>query len=230
MYIMILGGLIKVSEKEFGEYLRKIRKLKKITIRELAHSTGISQSYLSQIETGSRGVPTEEVLLRLANGLGVNFADILKESGRENAFDGSIRHLINLFGSAIASQTSYSDAVEEEFIGLLIDLFEEAGKSTVYNNDALISNHEQYAELIIKTGDNDFKWVILEKLKDLAQKFHLWKQPNNATLPAKDTSKDLSKFLRQQDITYGSEPLTEKDRSDIAAIIEWHLRDRILPS
>jgi hypothetical protein len=94
----------------------------------------------------------------------------------------------------------------------------------------LIPDYDKYAELIISTDDNEFKWNVLEKLKNLAQQFHLWKQPNQEPTLGRDTSKDLSSFLKLEDITYASLPLSAKDRTDITAIIEWHLRDRLLPS
>lgn len=51
--------------ENFGETLRKIRKGKNLTLREVEKKSGISNSYLSQIEQGKRGIPSIKVLLRL---------------------------------------------------------------------------------------------------------------------------------------------------------------------
>lgn len=50
------------KSKELGEYLKRLRKRKKLTARELGELTGYSQSHISGIENGQKGRPNEEFL------------------------------------------------------------------------------------------------------------------------------------------------------------------------
>lgn len=70
-----------VSNMEFGDRLRMIRKKKGLSLRALASKAGLSASYLSDLERGTRGAPTAPVLERLADALGVSVDALL---GREN--------------------------------------------------------------------------------------------------------------------------------------------------
>ena len=51
---------------EFGSLVRKLRKEQRMSIRELAEAAGISESYLSQIETQAKNAPSERVARKLA--------------------------------------------------------------------------------------------------------------------------------------------------------------------
>lgn len=62
---------------EFGEFLREVRKRKKISARELARRTGISQAYLSQLETGKHHNPSREVGEKLAMALEIDYWDLV---------------------------------------------------------------------------------------------------------------------------------------------------------
>lgn len=56
---------------QFGEYIKNVRKQKKLTLREAAELCGISHPYLSQLETGRNTNPTSQVIEKLSNGLGI---------------------------------------------------------------------------------------------------------------------------------------------------------------
>lgn len=68
----------------FGEKLRKVRELKRLTLRELSGRVGVSESLISQIERGKVS-PSIETLLALAGDLEVDidylFSDF-KRSGK----------------------------------------------------------------------------------------------------------------------------------------------------
>lgn len=73
-----------MSAVEFGEYLRKLRKKRKLTIRQLDTYSGVSNSYISQMERGERGVPSPEILQKLAKPLGVDYEELMKVAGYLN--------------------------------------------------------------------------------------------------------------------------------------------------
>ena len=64
--------------EKFGETLRKIRKKKNLTLREVEKKSGISNSYLSQIEQGKRGIPSMQVLLRLDEAYGLQKGELFR--------------------------------------------------------------------------------------------------------------------------------------------------------
>lgn len=64
-----------------GEIIKQLRHDKNISARELARRSDISQGYLSQLETGKNNNPTNEMLIKIANGLGVPYIRLLRTSG-----------------------------------------------------------------------------------------------------------------------------------------------------
>jgi transcriptional regulator with XRE-family HTH domain len=66
---------------DFGKYLRKLRKEKKLTVRQLDLYSGVSHSYISQIERGARGIPSPEILLKLSKALNVEYEELMKAAG-----------------------------------------------------------------------------------------------------------------------------------------------------
>lgn len=69
------------NSKQFGEYLRKQRKSKGLTLVELSEKSGVSQPYLSQIENGKGGIPSPEILFKLTNPLGLTHAHLMIKAG-----------------------------------------------------------------------------------------------------------------------------------------------------
>lgn len=55
---------------KFGSYLRDLRKSQNLTLKKVAKDIGITDSYLSMIETGARGV-TDRILEGLASKYGL---------------------------------------------------------------------------------------------------------------------------------------------------------------
>jgi HTH-type transcriptional regulator, competence development regulator len=66
---------------EFGEKLRRLRKKKGLTIRKLSELSGVAHSYLSQVETGNRGIPKVDTLEKIASGLNIPSLDLLMLAG-----------------------------------------------------------------------------------------------------------------------------------------------------
>ncbi len=66
---------------EFGEYFRKLREAQRLSLRETGAKTGVSVSYIHQIETGKRKPPGPEILRRLAPAYNVPVRDLLKAAG-----------------------------------------------------------------------------------------------------------------------------------------------------
>ena len=68
------------TDVDVGQRLRAIRIARRRTLREVAESAGLSESFLSQVERG-RASGSIASLRRIADGLGVSMADLFQPSG-----------------------------------------------------------------------------------------------------------------------------------------------------
>ena len=72
------GSLPDVAD--VGARVRRLRQRLKLTVEEFARASGLSAGIVSQLERG-QGNPSYTTLCRLADGLGVHVADLLKHDG-----------------------------------------------------------------------------------------------------------------------------------------------------
>ncbi|MGZ4437145.1 MAG: helix-turn-helix domain-containing protein [Nocardioides sp.] len=73
-----------------GDYLREQRLAARLSLRQLAEQTGVSNPYLSQIERGLRR-PSAEVLQQLAKALRISAETLYVQAGILNLEDGETR-------------------------------------------------------------------------------------------------------------------------------------------
>lgn len=70
-----------MKAKEFGMYLKNLRKENNLSIRQLAERSNVSNAYLSQVENGKRSVPSPEILKRLSEQLNTSYDELMNEAG-----------------------------------------------------------------------------------------------------------------------------------------------------
>ena len=68
-------------ENEFGMLLRKLREQKGMSINQLAETAGISNSQISRMENGVRGVPKAPTIRKLADALSVSYGELMTAAG-----------------------------------------------------------------------------------------------------------------------------------------------------
>jgi transcriptional regulator with XRE-family HTH domain len=68
------------TEIDVGERLRALRQFRRCTLRVIAERSGLSESFLSQVERG-RSSASIASLRRIAGALGVSMADLFEPSG-----------------------------------------------------------------------------------------------------------------------------------------------------
>lgn len=71
-----------------GTAIRRKREELGYGLTRFASVVGISRSYLSRIETGTRAQPSPEVLSRIADGLGLQVTDIATHDEPKRGPDG----------------------------------------------------------------------------------------------------------------------------------------------
>jgi len=67
---------------EFGSHVRQLRRRKKLTLENVAKRTGLSVTYLSQVERGCLPPPAEKRVIALAKIFGEDADRFLVEAGR----------------------------------------------------------------------------------------------------------------------------------------------------
>lgn len=75
-----------MNVKTLGQRIRELRELADLSLRELARRIGVTAPFLSDVELGRR-FPSEEVLLRLADALNVDVAELRKHDARQPVAD-----------------------------------------------------------------------------------------------------------------------------------------------
>lgn len=86
-----------------GNYLKEIRKQRRLTLRAVQEKTAISNAYLSQLENDKISRPSPTVLHKLAECYGISYERLMKltgypinEEGQKPAFRSSTDDLENL--------------------------------------------------------------------------------------------------------------------------------------
>lgn len=88
-----------MKPEDFGKYLRSLRKERQLTTRQVELYSGVSNSYLSQIENGKRGIPSPKILEKLSTIYNVPYEELMMTAGYlpdirelgELGFDGYIK-------------------------------------------------------------------------------------------------------------------------------------------
>ena len=69
--------------KTFGDYLKRLREERKMTLRNVEETASISNAYLSQVESGQRNIPTMKILSKLAKAYGVPITSLMNKAEEE---------------------------------------------------------------------------------------------------------------------------------------------------
>ncbi|MCK4257568.1 MAG: transcriptional regulator [Halanaerobiales bacterium] len=69
------------NDSTFGVYLKKLRESRNLKISSLAKKSGVSTSYLSRIEEGSRKTPQPDILRKLTPHLDVGYFELMLKAG-----------------------------------------------------------------------------------------------------------------------------------------------------
>jgi transcriptional regulator with XRE-family HTH domain len=65
----------------FGEYLKRIRESKDMTISTLEKASDVSSAQLSRIENGKRDTPKPETIKKIAKGLDTDYSEMMRVAG-----------------------------------------------------------------------------------------------------------------------------------------------------
>jgi transcriptional regulator with XRE-family HTH domain len=69
------------ANQTFGAYLRDLRRARRLTLREVEERSGVSNSYLSQVENGHISQPSPQMLQKLAEAYEVPYEHLMARAG-----------------------------------------------------------------------------------------------------------------------------------------------------
>ena len=102
-----------------AEELRRLRALKGVSLRKVEENTGISNAYLSQLETGKTDKPSPAILHKLAEFYDTDYTYLLKVSGYLTKKENSAHRRVSDIESALMSAKLNND--EEEMVVKFIE-------------------------------------------------------------------------------------------------------------
>ena len=70
-----------MEESNFGHFLKSLRKRQHMSLRDVERESGVSNAYLSQLESGDRPPPRPEMLKKLARAYNVTVRELLLRAG-----------------------------------------------------------------------------------------------------------------------------------------------------
>lgn len=217
-----------MSSEDFGEYLSKLRKDRGLSIYRLSKESGVSHSYISQIENGKKDSPSPDVLKKLSGPLQKRYSELMEMAGhlQENVdlqvnTETSLEKTIRLFVHMLLGNLEhpFSQSITNDVQEMLSDV------GNKHNIQLKIKLHwanvtdraNLYADAIISYTDNTkYKWDVLEGLKSIAHKYYLWFDEFGTV---QQPSLKLEELLQNENLTYNGSKLTEPDRKRIIEML-----------
>ncbi|WP_288760685.1 helix-turn-helix domain-containing protein [uncultured Lacticaseibacillus sp.] len=132
-------------DDSFGGTLKRLRKSRSMTLRDLAAKSGTSRAYLSQLETGARKPPMPDLLKRIATGL----------DDDETARQATYTLLARLAKYNLADENPAPDATATQITQLLAN---DGTKATIKQVAALLSSDvtkAPFADLVATVSQDE---------------------------------------------------------------------------
>jgi HTH-type transcriptional regulator, competence development regulator len=70
-----------MEDSSFGQFLKSLRKRQHMSLRDVERESGVSNAYLSQLESGDRPPPRPNMLKKLARAYNVTVRELLLRAG-----------------------------------------------------------------------------------------------------------------------------------------------------
>ena len=103
-----------------GEALRRIRLLTGKSLRDVERETGVSNAYLSQLETGSTKSPSPQILFKLSAAYEVPYESLMELAGHLKATPNAQQRTSAIHAALMSAKlTAEEEARVAEFIAFL---------------------------------------------------------------------------------------------------------------
>lgn len=132
---------------ELGKYLRGLRKEKKKTLVQLAEETGLSHSYLSQVENGKKLNPSMDSLMKICKALNEDPFNFLIATGHHEEVDTLWNDgVIDIEPMVPINRPSFVDKEDNE----ILNLFKDKQNIVYYNGHQLTYEDKQKIVDVLK--------------------------------------------------------------------------------
>lgn len=121
--------------KDFGKAIRMLRKARGYTLDQLGEKIGYSNPYLSQIENGKKGMPSNTFLAKLAKGFDMDYPTLINKVGILSKLDENSKNTADIVANLdkYVIQSKGSDSHLDYILS----------ESNVYYNNELLSDEEK---------------------------------------------------------------------------------------
>jgi transcriptional regulator with XRE-family HTH domain len=102
------------GNKQLKDLLKDAREVLGLTLRDAGEKAGVSNAYISQLETGIITTPSPHILYKLANAYKVSYEMLMKAAGYLKPDPGGIQaaHAIALSGTEDLTEQEMNDVLE----------------------------------------------------------------------------------------------------------------------
>lgn len=130
--------------EKFGPYMRKLRKQKGLTLKEVEKAARVSNSFLSQVERGVRNPPKPDILNRLARAYSVPAQNLMEAAGyiKSNPNEMRERERVELAYQHVITDPNYSQGTRMkgqtlslEAKRFIVEIYERATKRSLLKGD-----------------------------------------------------------------------------------------------
>lgn len=102
-----------MGAEELGRYIRGLRQMKRLTLREVESRTQISNAYLSQLEGGKIKNPSPTILYKLSKVYSVSYSTVMQKAGYPVPGRDTTRHQSTLAARIGPTTRQEEDALVE---------------------------------------------------------------------------------------------------------------------
>lgn len=216
------------NQKNFGAYLKNLRKNRGYTLKQLADLSGVSDAQISRIESGIRGVPKLENLKKLAAALDVPADSLLEKAGLLNRTESVFEDAAMVAGALNPAFYENDQELRNHLEAVVLKRFADMAKnefkghflqrlwltSQTYGIE-ISADHFTPGEFIegLLTLDGRTRMLLMLELGRLEDD---WEQ-EAAVLHLED-------LLKLPNIAYGNKLLTQNDRQRIESMLQLLLK------
>lgn len=237
---------------KYGKTQREIRKSEKMSIRELAEKSGVSHSYLSQVENGTRSTPSEDIIKKIATALNYDYHTLAVVSGiinEEEAYIGDLREQLNQLQDGLQYNLNLLNQIEDIISNFsdkneIPDDLIKSRKELEVNIEFYEANIEELnmkIDIILKEGMKSYELIISNENVTPPSQYVRFPMPKyeKITIEDKTTSRKISeeeakrRFLSienilnmDEDIYFNNTLLTSKDKSRALEMLNMMKRER----
>ncbi|MED1802982.1 helix-turn-helix domain-containing protein [Brevibacillus porteri] len=209
-----------MTKQEVGAELKRLRKERGLSIYKLAIESGISHSYISQLERGIKEKPSPEILEKLATPLNVPYMQLMRIAGYSNQGDLDFQAMLDGLLKGILEVTDMGDSFPDSLLDKLNKLIPKY--DSAFEDDFEFSPESLRKLISNSTWQQEWKYDLLI---DVAVQTKIWR--NEQIQREADIALDLVKVLEQKNITYCGHQLTDQDKQLITAYLDALFSGRI---